>query len=407
MIKEIYLKIAGRSDIGLARSNNEDSGFIGKNIFLVADGMGGHADGELASATAVSIGAKLDQKINDESDYFEISNELVSETSKQIKAAINKDLNKNGMGTTLTAGFFLNQALVISHVGDSRLYLIRDKEIKQITKDQTYIQSLLDNNEITIEESLSHPQKSLLLQAIDGSNEIVPEILKIPVQVGDRIILCSDGLSNVLNNYQILDLTKDFDQAGAVSALIEKSLELGAPDNVTVIVADVVSEKTNIQSVVLGAAAEPRNRMKLPNLDFPTDIHPFITSEFPALKTNSNTKRITILLVSSLLIGLLVWVSSNWISNQFYVGKLGENIAIFQGLNSNLGSVSFSRPVQSFDLDIKVLTPDDQMLLDEGIKANSLTEARFIVRRLDLRALCARDSSFSFCPDVIKSLKPQ
>ena len=179
MNKEFYLKIAGRSDIGLARSNNEDSGFIGKNIFLVADGMGGHADGELASATAVSIGAKLDQKINDESDYFEISNELVSETSKQIKAAINKDLNKNGMGTTLTAGFFLNQSLVISHVGDSRLYLIRGKEIKQITKDQTYIQSLLDNNEITIEESLSHPQKSLLLQAIDGSKEIVPEILLI------------------------------------------------------------------------------------------------------------------------------------------------------------------------------------------------------------------------------------
>ena len=171
--------------------------------------------------------------------------------------------------------------------------------------------------------------------------------------------------------------------------------------------AEIQSEKHENKGVVLCAAAEPRNRIKLPGLEFPTDIHPFITSEFPALKSVTWYKKFVYVFVSGLITFLLAWGSTNWISRQFYVSNLGDNLAIFQGLNSSIGPLSLSRPVQSFDLEVLVLTREDQKTLISGIKANSLTEARFIVRRLDQRALCSRDYSYSFCQDVISSIRPE
>jgi protein phosphatase len=277
----------------------------------------------------------------------------------------------------------------------------------RLTKDQTYIQSLIDNNEISEDEVKTHPQRSLLLQAIDGITESIPVISTHEILQNDKLILCSDGLTNVVSDEEILEIINKFDYVGAVSALIEKSLEHGGPDNITVIVADIYKGKSENNVIVLGAAAEPRNRLKLPGLEFPTDIHPFITSEFPALKSVTWFKKFTYVFISAFLAFLLSWGVTNWISKQFYVSNLGDNLAIFQGINSSLGPISFSRPVQSFNLEVVVLTKDDQDTLLNGINAASLTEARFIVRRLDQRALCSKDYSYSFCSDVVSSIKPQ
>jgi protein phosphatase len=407
MSQNLWLRVAGRSDVGLVRENNEDSGFIGKNIILVADGMGGHAAGELASSTAVAVAARFDNLFSDNKETSDSISNIPKQITLDIKSAISKDQNRSGMGTTLSACFMQNGILKIVHVGDSRIYLIRKHQISLITKDQTYVQSLIDNNEITLEESRTHPQKSLLLQAIDGISEVIPEIKEISLELGDRIILCSDGLSNVVPDEEILNAVKSFDNVGAVSSLIEKALENGAPDNVTVVVADVVSETSNNSQVVLGAAAEPRNRIKLPGLEFPTDIHPFITSEFPALKTLTGFRSIKWIISSAVVAALLFLGISNWVSKQFYVSNLGDNLAIFQGINASLGPISFSTAVQSFNLEVVVLTKEDQKTLLNGIGAESLTEARFIVRRLDQRALCSKDYSYSFCRDVVNSIKPQ
>ena len=407
MSESLSFRAAGRSDVGLVRDNNEDSGFIGKHFLLVADGMGGHAAGELASSTTVAIVAQVDgirEKLEDlEKQLLEIPKVI----SKELKNAINKDPSRSGMGTTLTTVVLHDNSLRVVHVGDSRAYLIRDKQIRAITKDQTYIKSLIDNNEITLEEAKTHPQRSLLLQAIDGLTEATAFIDSVEVIAGDKLVLCSDGLTNVVSDQEILQIVNQFEYVGAVSALIEKSLENGGPDNITVIVAEVVSEKYENKIVVLGAAAEPRNRIKLPGLEFPTDIHPFITSEFPALKSVTWVKKFVYIFVSALIAILVGWYSTNWISKQYYVSNLGDNLAIFQGLNSSIGPVSLSRPVQSFDLDVMVLTKADQQLLRAGIGADSLTEARFIVRRLDQRALCSKDYSYSFCKDVTSSIKPE
>ena len=407
MTQSLYFRAAGRSDVGLVRENNEDSGFIGKNFLLVADGMGGHAAGELASSTAVSVVAQLESNLDKISDIDKKLFNIPSVISKELKNTISKDSTRSGMGTTLTTVVLHDNSLRVVHVGDSRAYLIRDKQIKAITKDQTYIQSLIDNNEITLEEAKTHPQRSLLLQAIDGLTEATAFIDSVEVIAGDKLVLCSDGLTNVVSDQEILQIVNQFEYVGAVSALIEKSLENGGPDNITVIVAEVVSEKYENKIVVLGAAAEPRNRIKLPGLEFPTDIHPFITSEFPALKSVTWVKKFVYIFVSALIAILVGWYSTNWISKQYYVSNLGDNLAIFQGLNSSIGPVSLSRPVQSFDLDVIVLTKADQQLLRAGIGADSLTEARFIVRRLDQRALCSKDYSYSFCKDVTSSIKPE
>jgi protein phosphatase len=407
MSESLSFRAAGRSDVGLVRNNNEDSGFIGKYFLLVADGMGGHAAGELASSTTVAIVAQVDnnkEKLEDlESKLIEIPKVI----TKELKNAINKDSSRAGMGTTLTAAVIQENQLKISHVGDSRAYLVRNKKISRITKDQTYIQSLVDNNEITESEAKNHPQRSLLLQAIDGITESIPVITSIEILENDKIVLCSDGLTNVVTDEEILEIVNQFDYVGAVSALIEKALENGGPDNITVIVADLQREKHENKIIVLGAAAEPRNRIKLPGLEFPTDIHPFITSEFPALKSVTWLRKFAYVASFALIAVIISWGATNWISKQFYVSNLGDNLAIFQGVNSSIGPISFSRPLQSFNLEVVVLTKDDQEVLLEGIKADSVTEARFIVRRLDQRALCSKDYSYSFCSDVVSSIRPQ
>jgi len=407
MSESLSFRAAGRSDVGLVRNNNEDSGFIGKHFLLVADGMGGHAAGELASSTTVAIVAQVDnnkEKLEDlESKLIDIPKVI----TKELKNAINKDSSRAGMGTTLTAAVIQENQLKISHVGDSRAYLVRNKQISRITKDQTYIQSLIDNNEITESEAKNHPQRSLLLQAIDGITESIAVITSTEILENDKIILCSDGLTNVVTDEEILEIVNQFDYVGAVSALIEKALENGGPDNITVIVADLQKEKHENKIIVLGAAAEPRNRIKLPGLEFPTDIHPFITSEFPALKSVTWFRKFAYVASFALIAVIISWGTTNWISKQFYVSNLGDNLAIFQGVNSSVGPISFSRPVQSFNLEVVVLTKDDQEVLLKGIKADSVTEARFIVRRLDQRALCSKDYSYSFCSDVVSSIRPQ
>ena len=200
MSESLSFRAAGRSDVGLVRNNNEDSGFIGKHFLLVADGMGGHAAGELASSTTVAIVAQVDnskEKLEDlESKLIEIPKII----TKELKNAIIKDSSRAGMGTTLTAAVIQENQLKVSYVGDSRAYLVRNKQISRITKDQTYIQSLIDNNEITESEAKNHPQKSLLLQAIDGITESIPVITSTEILENDKIILCSDGLTNVVTD---------------------------------------------------------------------------------------------------------------------------------------------------------------------------------------------------------------
>lgn len=276
----LHLRYAAKSDVGMVRKDNEDSGFAGRTLLAVADGMGGHAAGELASSTAIATLAELDSEDLAGDEVLTALDDAIVTSAERIAQFVQADPARAGMGTTVTAIAWRSGRIAVIHVGDSRAYLLRDGELSQITRDHTYVQSLVDAGRITAEEARRHPKRNLMLRAIDG-NQIPERDLSIrEAHAGDRYLLCSDGLCGVVEDVDIgRVLTEVADPTAAVSALVDLALEAGAPDNVTAVVADVVDTQDEAvldaavgKPVVVGAAGEKRNRAALPGLQFPDDV---------------------------------------------------------------------------------------------------------------------------------------
>jgi PPM family protein phosphatase len=277
----LNLRYAAKSDIGMVRKANEDSGFAGRTLLAVADGMGGHAAGELASSTAIATLAELDSEDLPTESLLTALDDAIVTSAERIGQFIDADQARAGMGTTVTAILWRAGRIAVIHVGDSRAYMLRDGELTQITHDHTYVQSLIDAGRITPEQARRHPKRNLLLRAIDGSQVPEGETSMREALAGDRYLLCSDGLCGVVEDADILETLREYaDPTAAVTRLVDLALEAGAPDNVTAVVADVVDvpdaelavEVGLASPVVVGAAGEPRNRAALPGLQFPDDV---------------------------------------------------------------------------------------------------------------------------------------
>src|SRR5690606_21038456 len=197
----IALRYAARSDVGLLREGNEDSAYASGRLLAVADGMGGHAHGEVASSVAIAAISALDRGADHDfgGDLLRDIEAAVRDANHQLHAMVARDPSLKGMGTTLTAMLWNGLRFALAHVGDSRAYLLRNGELYQITHDHTLVQSLVDDGRITQEEAANHPQRSILLRALDGTAEVDPDLQDREAQVGDRYLLCSDGLSTVVS----------------------------------------------------------------------------------------------------------------------------------------------------------------------------------------------------------------
>jgi len=263
----LVLRYAARSDVGLVRSNNEDSVYAGARLLALADGMGGHAAGEVASQLVIAALAHLD---DDEpgGDLLAKLDAAVHAGNSAIAAQVEMEPELEGMGTTLTAILFAGNRLGLVHIGDSRGYLLRDGELTQITKDDTFVQTLVDEGRITREEAHSHPQRSLIMRALTG-HEVEPTLTMREVSIGDRYLLCSDGLSDPVSDETILDALQIPDVTDSADRLIELALRGGGPDNVTVVVADVVDyEYGQTQPIIAGAVSgdsEYQDQLTRPN----------------------------------------------------------------------------------------------------------------------------------------------
>ena len=243
-----------RSDIGLVRQDNEDCAYAGGRLLAVADGMGGHAHGEVASATAIEALRPLDTSVPDE-ELLNALEHAVLRAGSTLREMIEADPSLRGMGTTLTALLWSGSRLGLVHIGDSRAYLVRDGDVFQITRDHTLVQSLLDEGKITEDEVASHPKRMLLLRALDGEHGCAPDLELRDARAGDRYLLSSDGLHGVVppaDIARVLLEVADPDQAAA--DLIRLAIDGGAPDNVTCIVADVLPAA---KTLPLPATAEP------------------------------------------------------------------------------------------------------------------------------------------------------
>ncbi|CAB4371186.1 MAG: serine/threonine protein phosphatase [Actinobacteria bacterium] len=253
-----YFAVSARTAIGLARSGNEDSAITGSSLLAVADGMGGHAGGEVASQIAISTLASMVPvltAIDIDTDSIEdlLLNSLHTIDS-EISRVASDEIELRGMGTTLTALLIRDGRVALLHVGDSRCYRLRGNTFEQLTHDHTVLQELLDSGTISMSEAHDHPQRSMLTQVLMGEGSVAPVLMVYEVNPKDRFLLCSDGLSSVLTEKEIKSLLKKSNRDEVVEALVEATYVNGAPDNVTVVVADVVQEQ--LHSVELIGAAK-------------------------------------------------------------------------------------------------------------------------------------------------------
>ena len=260
----LVLRYAVRSDVGLLREGNEDSAYAGPRLLAVADGMGGHAAGEVASSLTIASMAKLDSEPPGGDMLAELSS-AVAAANTRLQEMIIANPAVEGMGTTLTALFWSDGHAAVCHIGDSRGYLLREGELYQITHDHTLVQSLVDEGRISADDVSTHPQRSLLLRALDGRSVAEPDLSVHDGQAGDRYLLCSDGLSGVVSDEVLRETLATITDPEAVARqLIELALHGGGPDNITCIVADVVDTSTSrvpaTGTPIMAGAAASRQR---------------------------------------------------------------------------------------------------------------------------------------------------
>jgi serine/threonine protein phosphatase PrpC len=252
-----FFETSARSVIGLIRQGNEDSGFFSPQLIAVADGMGGHAAGEVASRIAVqvlqSLAPALVSADIDEDSVEDLLMHSLHSIDSEISLVTDEDIEKRGMGTTLTALLIRDKYISLLHVGDSRCYRLRGNTLEQLSNDHTVIQELLDQGAITQAEAVEHPQRSMLTQALRGDGDVTPVLQMYEIKKGDRYLLCSDGLSGVLTEKEIKIGLKKSDKDEAVKFLVDATYVNGAPDNVTVLIADI-SDKAKTSTSLIGAA---------------------------------------------------------------------------------------------------------------------------------------------------------
>jgi protein phosphatase len=441
----LALRSAARSDVGLVRPGNEDSGYAGDQLLVVADGMGGHAAGELASATAVATMSEVEPAGLDDVAALERLSEAVVTTSERIADVVAAHPEYAGMGTTLTALAWLGgepPRVAVLHVGDSRAYLLRDGELSQVTRDHTYVQTLIDAGRITAEEATVHPRRNLLMRAIDGVHPAEPDLSVREAHPGDRYLVCSDGLSGYVAEDRLAELLATPDPTAAVTALVEAALEAGAPDNVTCVVADVVEagEAPPVDGgVVVGAAGERRNRDQLPDFAFPLDAQPdplaesagaspatvvrvttqstvgdgtlgglagVYHEESPARISRRRGVRVLAVIAAVLLvIGGAAAATYTWAMRQYYVGADGGFVTIFRGVSGGLGPFALSQVESVSDVTVDSLPDFEAMQVESTIATDSLAEAQQVVQRLSERAdQCVAVPSTPGCPSAGQDL---
>jgi PPM family protein phosphatase len=341
----LVLRYAARSDRGLVRTNNEDSVYAGARLLALADGMGGHAAGEVASQLVIAALAHLD---DDEpgGDLLASLDTAVRSGNAAIAAQVEMEPDLEGMGTTLTAILFAGNRLGLVHIGDSRGYMLRDGELTQITKDDTFVQTLVDEGRITREEAHSHPQRSLIMRALTG-HEVEPTLTMREARAGDRYLLCSDGLSDPVSDETILEALQIPDVAESAYRLIELALRGGGPDNVTVVVADVVDyDYGQTQPILAGAVSGDEETTTLPNTSAgrASAIRPRgeVTKRVVPQQetpTRSRWSRPRMAVVASLAVLLtFAGLAIGWwvIQRNYYVAEYNGRVAIVRGIQGKL-----------------------------------------------------------------------
>lgn len=423
----IALRYAAYSDVGCLREGNEDSGYAGRHLLAVADGMGGYAGGEVASSIAISSIRRLDTEHPRTDEMAERLQQAVEQANASLSRRIMEEPQLENMGTTLTAMLWSGSRVALIHIGDSRAYLLRGPRFEQITHDHTLVQTLVDEGKITEEEVATHPQRSLILRALDGKSPVDPDVSNSEAKVGDRYLLCSDGLSGVVSKKTIHEtLTTEAEPRTAAKKLIELAIRGGGPDNITAVVADVVEAETDREGPttdfqVVGAADQRREGVDQGNdtparraqglrsggdtaeMDPIQDDPPHDTDPSHQALHNDRgdheaqpapgpataepedeyrTRRwwpmvLVFVLIVALVAGVGYYFGRQYIDSQYYIGPSedGRTVAIYRGIDTNIAGIELSEIHETTDIELDALDQGYRDSIENTIPLDNLDDA--------------------------------
>ncbi|WP_443225572.1 Stp1/IreP family PP2C-type Ser/Thr phosphatase [Streptomyces sp. 2A115] len=434
----LSLRFAAGSHKGMIREGNEDSGYAGPRLLAIADGMGGQAAGEVASSEVISTIVALDDDVPG-SDILTSLGTAVQRANDQLRMMVEEDPQLEGMGTTLTALLWTGQRLGLVHVGDSRAYLLRDGVLTQITQDHTWVQRLVDEGRITEDEATTHPQRSLLMRALGSGDHVEPDLSIREVRAGDRYLICSDGLSGVVSHQTMEDTLASYQgPQETVQELIQLALRGGGPDNITVIVADVLdidsgdtlAGQLSDTPVIVGAVAENQQQQLHDNgaMQTPAGRASSLGRQVPGqgggefgppgsgdttgyvptdgfggysdddfVKPRSGRKWLKRSLYAALALAVIgggLYGGYRWTQTQYYVGTKGEHVALYRGISQDLAWVSLSKVEKDHpEIELKYLPPYQQKQVKATIAEGGLSDAASKIEELATQAsACKKDA---------------
>lgn len=393
---------AARSDVGLVRSNNQDSAYAGPHLLVVADGMGGAAGGDIASSIAVGRLAGLDSEAHGPDEALEELKSAIAQAHSEIVDRAHNDPELSGLGTTVTALLRAGSSLSMAHIGDSRAYLLRDQELDQVTTDHSFVQHLVDTGRLSQADAENHPKRSMLLRVLGDIDADVPVDISVrETKPGDRWMLCSDGLSGVVSVDTLhKTLLEVEDPADCADALVQLALSAGAPDNITCVVGDVVDIDASADGVgpetasqIVGSAARDRHRPSaggkgaagraatLTRRDEPDD------DEEPSRWATWWVKARPWLLPAAALVAVIAaaWGAYAWSQTQYYVGTDQELVAIYRGIPQELGPLNLNTLVERTTIELEDLAPFEQQRIESTIRTASLADAQSLIESLEER----------------------
>ena len=389
--KPVEFHYAARSDVGLVRQNNQDSGYAGANLLVLADGMGGPAGGDIASSVAIAHLVPLDTDSHPAETLLPSLRDALMDAHEELSERSEQDPELAGLGTTCIALMRSGNKLAMVHIGDSRAYLLRGDTLTQVTTDHSFVQYLVDSGQITPEEAEHHPQRNVVMRILgDSQADVTPDETMREAVVGDRWLLCSDGLSGVVSSDTIAEILTDVrDPGDCAEELIRLALLAGGPDNVTCVVADIVPAGTIPPSApqIVGAAAKDRlaptrggggaaaraAALASPTKELPVDDEAEAEADAPR-----RSRFAWLLPVISLMlaIGVVIagWLGWQWSQSQYYVMGKDGSVVIFQGIPQSIGSWNLSHAVEITDVKLDQLAAVDQQRLQEPVTRSSRGE---------------------------------
>lgn len=393
----IQLRYAARSHVGLVRKNNQDSGYAGPHLLVLADGMGGPAGGDIASSVALAHLAPLDADSHAADDLLNLLRSAIGAAHEELVNLSESHEELAGLGTTCVAILRSGNKMAMVHIGDSRAYLLRDEELIQVTTDHSFVQFLVESGKITPEEAEHHPKRSVLLRVLgDSEGDVVLDESVRAAVVGDRWLLCSDGLSGVVSAETITEVLKDSATPDeCCEKLVGLALKSGAPDNVTCVVADVVDSEeqdTSTAAQIVGAASTkpagasigestPAERAAMLRRGRPLDDDSATRTPKDPRKMTRRAKIVTagVSLLILVLLGLGVWGAYVWSQQQYFLGIDNQQVTLFKGIHQSIANFDLYQPVQKMGVDATNVAPVVRERLNRSISLKSKQDAQTLI----------------------------